>query len=88
MAFFTPFSMAFSTALAKYALGYGSLLGSYVRAALHNARNPSPSRSGISTDFCHGGLVCTKNRANILARGTYSATRACRFLESFNLGVM
>ena len=31
-------SMPFSIALAKYALGYGSFLGSYVRAALVNAK--------------------------------------------------
>ena len=32
------FSMAFSTARAKYAFGYGSFVLSYVRAALHRAR--------------------------------------------------
>jgi hypothetical protein len=47
--------MPFIIALAKYALGYGNFLLSYVLAALERARNPSPSKSGINTDFCHAG---------------------------------
>jgi hypothetical protein len=50
------FSMALRIARAKYFLGYGSLAGSYVRAARHRARNPSPSRSGMYSDRCHPGL--------------------------------
>lgn len=65
--------MAFIIALAKYALGYGSRFGSYVLAAFVNAKNPSPSRSGNRTDFCHGGRDWTKNLASILASGAYSA---------------
>lgn len=37
--------MLFMMARAKYAFGYGSRLGSYVRAALVRARYPSPSKS-------------------------------------------
>lgn len=38
VAFLMYFSMPFRMARAKYAFGYGSLLGSYVRAALVRAR--------------------------------------------------
>jgi hypothetical protein len=54
------FSMAFRIALAKYFLGYGRRAGSYVRAALQRARNPSPSRSGTYSDRCQLGRFCTK----------------------------
>lgn len=77
--------MEFMIALAKYALGYGNLFWSYVRAALVRARNPSPSRSGSNAAFCHGGRDWTKNLASILASGKYSAASSWRFFESFNL---
>jgi hypothetical protein len=57
--------MAFMHARAKYALGYGSLALSYVRAALVRARNPSASRSGSNTDFCQPGRAFRKNFASI-----------------------
>lgn len=47
--------MAFMIARAKYALGYGSFVLSYVRAALVSAKNPSPSRSGMRICFCQLG---------------------------------
>jgi len=74
--------MALSTALAKYALGYGSFLGSYVRAALVRARNPSDSRSGISTPRCQLGRFCTKNLASIVASAMCSMTSFCLLVES------
>ena len=87
------FSMALRIALAKYFLGYGSLAGSYVRAARHRARNPSPSRSGTYSDRCQLGRFWTKYLATCVTIAEYSATSCCCRLESrdrtlmpFNLG--
>jgi hypothetical protein len=68
VAFFMNFSMPLRMARAKYAFGYGSLLGSYVRAAFDKARNPSPSRSSTYRERCHCGRFCTKYLANMWTR--------------------
>lgn len=88
VAFLIHLYMAFITARAKYAFGYGRRLGSYVRAALVRARNPSDSSSGTNTPRCQLGLVCTKNLASIVAKPMYSTTSFCRFFESFDLTCM
>lgn len=76
------FSMAFRIARAKYFFGYGSFAGSYVRAARHNARNPSPSRSGMYSDRCQLGRFCTKYLATCVTMSVYSVTSCCCRLES------
>jgi hypothetical protein len=77
-------SMLFKIARAKYFLGYGRRAGLYVRAALHRARYPSPSRSGIRADRCHVGRFWTKHRATTVTISAWSVTSCCCRLESFD----
>jgi hypothetical protein len=80
--------MAFSTARAKYAFGYGSFVLSYVRAALHRARYPSPSKSGWYSERCQPGRFCKKYLERMETNGWYSTTSRCFVFDSFDLFVM